>query len=78
MLVKDKEEGEEDDDMVDQAARAAKAKVMRFAEIFSGEMKSESQLHILFWRCNKGDLFYIRNVVFEGDDEGRQRQTALR
>ena len=78
MLVKDKEECEEDDDMVDQAARAAKAKVMRFAEIFSGEMKSESLLHILFWRCNKGDLFYIRNVVFEGDDEGRQRQTALR
>ena len=43
MLVKD-ECNEEDDDMVDQAARAAKAKVMRFAEIFSGEMKSESQL----------------------------------
>ena len=42
VLVK-KEECEEDDDMVDQAARAAKAKVMRFAEIFSGEMKSESQ-----------------------------------
>ena len=32
----------EEDDMVDQAARAAKAKVMRFAEIFSGEVKSES------------------------------------
>ena len=41
VLVKD-ECNEEDDDMVDQAARAAKEKVMRFAEIFSGEVKSES------------------------------------
>ena len=75
MLVK--EECEEDDDMVDQAARAAKAKVMRFAEIFSGEMKSESQL-LCFGDAIKDICFFIRNVVFEGDDEGRQRQTALR
>ena len=31
-----KEGEDEEDDMVDQAARAAKAKVKRFAEIFSG------------------------------------------
>ena len=32
-----KEGEDEEDDMVDQAARAAKAKVKRFGEIFSGE-----------------------------------------
>lgn len=36
-LVAKEGEEEEDDDMVDQAARVAKAKVKRFGEIFSGE-----------------------------------------
>ena len=35
-----KEGEDEENDMVDQAARAAKAKVKRFGEIFSGEWET--------------------------------------
>ena len=82
VLVKDKEECEEDDDMVDQAARAAKAKVMRFAEIFSGEMKSESQLlcfgDAIKEICFTTGMWSSREMMKDDSDKQLYVKTTLR
>ena len=77
-----KEEGEEDDDMVDQAARAAKAKVMRFAEIFSGEMRSESQLlcfgDAIKGICSSSGMWSSREMMKDDSDKQLYVKTTLR